>query len=34
VDETGETEVPRADKLTLARGLVAEIAGRLNRPAT
>ena len=34
VDETGETDVPRADKLTLARGLVAEIAGRLNRPAT
>jgi phosphopantothenoylcysteine decarboxylase/phosphopantothenate--cysteine ligase len=34
VDEAGETEVPRADKLTLARGLVAEIAGRLNRPAT
>ena len=34
VDEAGETEMPRADKLTLARGLVAEIAGRLNRPAT
>jgi phosphopantothenoylcysteine decarboxylase/phosphopantothenate--cysteine ligase len=29
VDERGHTELPRADKLTLARQLVAEIAGRL-----
>jgi phosphopantothenoylcysteine decarboxylase/phosphopantothenate--cysteine ligase len=29
VDEKGVTELPRADKLTLARQLVAEIAGRL-----
>jgi phosphopantothenoylcysteine decarboxylase/phosphopantothenate--cysteine ligase len=34
VDEAGEAEMPRADKLTLARALVGEIAGRLNRPAT
>ena len=33
VDEAGESEVPRADKLALARGLVAEIAARLNRTA-
>jgi len=31
VDDTGETEMPRADKLTLARALVAEIATRLGR---
>lgn len=29
VDEKGVSELPRADKLTLARQLVAEIAGRL-----
>ena len=29
VDDTGETEMPRADKLTLARGLVQDIARRL-----
>jgi phosphopantothenoylcysteine decarboxylase/phosphopantothenate--cysteine ligase len=29
VDEAGERELPRADKLTLARQLVAEVAGRL-----
>lgn len=29
VDAAGETELPRADKLTLARALVAEIARRL-----
>jgi phosphopantothenoylcysteine decarboxylase / phosphopantothenate---cysteine ligase len=29
VDAHGERELPRADKLTLARALVAEIAGRL-----
>ena len=34
VDAQGEHELPRADKLTLARQLVAEIAARLpNRPA-
>jgi phosphopantothenoylcysteine decarboxylase/phosphopantothenate--cysteine ligase len=32
VDQTGETEMPRADKLTLARGLVAQIAARLRQP--
>ena len=31
VDDAGETEMPRADKLTLARALVAEIAQRLGR---
>ena len=34
VDDAGEAEMPRADKLTLARMLVGEIARRLNRPAT
>jgi phosphopantothenoylcysteine decarboxylase/phosphopantothenate--cysteine ligase len=34
VDDAGETEMPRTDKLTLARTLVGEIARRLNRPAT
>lgn len=34
VDDAGEAEMPRADKLTLARILVGEIARRLNRPAT
>jgi phosphopantothenoylcysteine decarboxylase/phosphopantothenate--cysteine ligase len=29
VDDAGETEMPRADKLTLARGLVEHIARRL-----
>ena len=29
VDDAGETEMPRADKLSLARGLVAQIAQRL-----
>ena len=29
VDARGERELPRADKLTLARALVAEIAGRM-----
>jgi phosphopantothenoylcysteine decarboxylase/phosphopantothenate--cysteine ligase len=29
VDDTGETEMPRADKLTLARSLVQDIARRL-----
>ncbi len=29
VDDAGERELPRADKLTLARALVAEIAQRL-----
>ena len=29
VDANGHRELPRADKLTLARQLVAEIAGRL-----
>lgn len=34
VDEAGSVEIPRNDKLTLARGLVAEIARRLhNLPA-
>ena len=33
VDDAGEVEMPRADKLTLARTLVGEIARRLNRPA-
>lgn len=33
VDESGERELPRADKLTLARQLVAEIASRLPQPA-
>jgi phosphopantothenoylcysteine decarboxylase/phosphopantothenate--cysteine ligase len=33
VDDAGETAMPRADKLTLARALVAEIARRLDRPA-
>jgi phosphopantothenoylcysteine decarboxylase / phosphopantothenate---cysteine ligase len=33
VDDGGEVEMPRADKLTLARALVGEIARRLNRPA-
>lgn len=32
VDEAGEVELPRADKLTLARALVSEIATRLGRP--
>lgn len=31
VDERGTKELPRADKLSLARALVAEIAGRLAR---
>lgn len=31
VDDVGETDMPRADKLTLARGLVTEIARRLDR---
>jgi phosphopantothenoylcysteine decarboxylase/phosphopantothenate--cysteine ligase len=31
VDDAGETEMPRADKLTLARGLVEHIARRLAR---
>ncbi len=34
VDDVGEVEMPRADKLTLARALVGEIARRLNSPAT
>ncbi|MFN9281246.1 MAG: bifunctional phosphopantothenoylcysteine decarboxylase/phosphopantothenate--cysteine ligase CoaBC [Betaproteobacteria bacterium] len=34
VDDAGEAEMTRADKLTLARMLVGEIARRLNRPAT
>ena len=33
VDAQGARELPRADKLTLARQLVAEIAGRLGTPA-
>ncbi|HEY4067093.1 MAG TPA: bifunctional phosphopantothenoylcysteine decarboxylase/phosphopantothenate--cysteine ligase CoaBC [Burkholderiaceae bacterium] len=33
VDAAGERELPRADKLTLARRLVAEIATRLSIPA-
>jgi phosphopantothenoylcysteine decarboxylase/phosphopantothenate--cysteine ligase len=33
VDAQGERELPRASKLTLARALVADIAGRLGRPA-
>ncbi len=33
VDADGERELPRADKLTLARALVAEIAVRLASPA-
>jgi phosphopantothenoylcysteine decarboxylase/phosphopantothenate--cysteine ligase len=33
VDVAGERELPRADKLTLARHLVAEIANRLNLQA-
>jgi phosphopantothenoylcysteine decarboxylase/phosphopantothenate--cysteine ligase len=33
VDAAGERELPRADKLTLARQLVAEIATRLSIPA-
>ena len=32
VDAQGHRELPRADKLTLARGLVAEIARRLTAP--
>ena len=32
VDAHGHRELPRADKLTLARQLVAEIASRLNLP--
>ncbi len=32
VDEAGEVELPRADKLTLARALVSEFATRLGRP--
>jgi phosphopantothenoylcysteine decarboxylase / phosphopantothenate---cysteine ligase len=32
VDAAGHRELPRADKLTLARQLVAEIASRLNLP--
>jgi len=31
VDADGQRELPRADKLTLARQLVAEIAARLAR---
>ena len=34
VDANGHRELPRADKLTLARQLVAEIATRLARPAS
>ncbi len=34
VDDAGETEMPRADKLTLARALVVEIAQRLARKLT
>ncbi len=34
VDAAGERELPRADKLSLARKLVADIAQRLARPAT
>ena len=34
VDAYGERELPRADKLTLARQLVAEIAGRLKGAGT
>ena len=34
VDDAGEAEMPRADKLTLARMLMGEIARRLNRSAT
>lgn len=34
VDASGHRELPRADKLTLARQLVAEIATRLSTPAT
>jgi phosphopantothenoylcysteine decarboxylase/phosphopantothenate--cysteine ligase len=33
VDASGERELARADKLTLARQLVAEIAARLPRGA-
>ena len=33
VDAHGERELPRADKLTLARALVAEIARRLGARA-
>lgn len=33
VDAHGERELPRADKLTLARALVANIAERLAAPA-
>jgi phosphopantothenoylcysteine decarboxylase / phosphopantothenate---cysteine ligase len=33
VDAHGERELPRADKLTLARQLVAEIASRIGKPA-
>jgi phosphopantothenoylcysteine decarboxylase / phosphopantothenate---cysteine ligase len=33
VDAHGERELPRADKLTLARQLVAEIATRIGKPA-
>jgi phosphopantothenoylcysteine decarboxylase / phosphopantothenate---cysteine ligase len=33
VDAHGERELPRADKLTLARELVAEIATRIGKPA-
>ncbi len=34
VDASGHRELPRADKLSLARQLVAEIATRLSTPAT
>src|SRR5574337_294812 len=33
IDADGERELPRADKLSLARALVAEIARRLDAPA-
>jgi len=34
VDANGHRELPRADKLTLARALVAEIAARLSPEST
>ena len=33
IDAQGHRELPRADKLTLARQLIAEIATRLETPA-
>ena len=34
VDARGHRDIPRADKLTLARALVAEIAQRLSSSST